>query len=125
MKNKFLFVFSLLFFCMSILFSSNDRQRIFRVVEHHDFSATMNLIKKGIDLNITDKNGKTPLYYTLGMYPRYKKSLDMIRLLIKNGAEINITDKKGNSPLDIAIKFNNKKIIKILKKHGARRGHNK
>jgi len=41
------------------------------------------------------------------------------KLLIKNGANINAGDRYGDTPLHFASMNSNKKIVKLLRKHGA------
>ena len=40
-------------------------------------------------------------------------------LLIEKGAEVNAKDKKGRTPLKLALEGGKKKVVALLKKHGA------
>lgn len=56
------------------------------------------LIKKGIDLNMTDSDGNTALHYAA-----WRKNKVVFKALLKHGADIEITNKYGNSPVWTAI----------------------
>ena len=58
----------------------------------------LDLIKKGFDVNLKDKNGQTPLHSAA-----QEKDKDICEILINAGAKINEKDKWGNTPLSVAI----------------------
>jgi ankyrin repeat protein len=59
------------------------------------------LIKNGININVANADGKTPLLEVLSSQSRREAS---IKCLIDNGANVNVKDKKSNTPLIYAIK---------------------
>lgn len=70
--------------------------------------AIEHMIENGADINYSDNQGNTPLYYAcLG-------SLANVEFLINKGANPFINDKNGISPLEVAKESGNLDIIKIL-----------
>ncbi|KAI8799507.1 ankyrin repeat-containing domain protein [Cladochytrium replicatum] len=64
----------------------------------YDLNALNELLSRGIDPNIQDPNGYTPLH-AASSYAQ----LDSIRLLvIQYGANVNIADQDGDTPLHFA-----------------------
>lgn len=66
-------------------------------VKHRDISAVQNLLKKGENVNATDKDGNTALHYAVAM-----DNAEMAGVLLASGADMNIENAKGWSPLKIA-----------------------
>ena len=54
------------------------------------------LIKAGADLNVTDKNGKTALFYA-----QASGNDDIVNMLIENGADTSIKDIEGKTYIDM------------------------
>jgi ankyrin repeat protein len=74
------------------------------------------LLTKGINLNLQDKNGQSPLHYAAAHSNEF-----IANLLVMNGTDINLKDNWGNTPLWTAV-FNSKsfyKIVELLVKNGA------
>lgn len=80
------------------------------------------LINSGVDVNLPDENGKTPLMES-SENSRIKSTNKVIELLIKNGANINAQDKNGFTPLIYAVQSSNttstENTVKILLNSGA------
>jgi len=81
------------------------------------------LLERGLDINAQNSKGNTLLslfvdnnYY----YKNHQYRQKTIKYLIKNGADVNLKDKKGRSPLLKATYHNDREIINLLKKHGAK-----
>lgn len=55
------------------------------------------LIRKGLDLDLTDKNGNTPLLYSLFYRPLFKTT----RVLLNAGANVQATNKHGENGLHL------------------------
>jgi hypothetical protein len=69
------------------------------------------LIKKGVNINLTDSKGNTALQYACA-----KKNIDIINILIDNNIDLSIKDIHGNTVLDNALDSGDKDIIALLKK---------
>lgn len=78
--------------------------------EVHEF------IESGIDINIRNESGQTPLMSSCSTSSNY----DIVELLIQSGADINIKDMYGNTALDYAKKAKDEKVINLLMNHGAK-----
>ncbi|MCD4785853.1 MAG: ankyrin repeat domain-containing protein [Candidatus Eremiobacteraeota bacterium] len=81
-------------------------------------------IEQGCDINESDCLWEhTPLHYAIkAKYidegGEYEKTVET---LIEKGADLDAKDRNGDTPLKMAEKFGQKKLVKILKKHGARK----
>jgi len=53
-------------------------------------------VKEGIDINLKDDNGRTPLHHA-----SYYAKLDVVQYLLSNGANIQAIDNEGISPLHL------------------------
>lgn len=73
---------------------------------------TQHLITKGSDVNVLDKDGKSPLYYC--------QSQEVAKLLIDAGAEVNHPSILGKTPVHYACISNaSPEVLKLLLKSGA------
>lgn len=64
----------------------------------HDYRGIAEfLVKKGVNVNTTDKNGRIPLHYAVDF-----GHIEMIKFLVEKGSNINAQDSIGYSPLHIA-----------------------
>lgn len=63
--------------------------------DHTDI--VQHLIKKGVDVNVTDNFGESLLYRSLG-----SGQLEIARILIENGADVNAQNKDGETALFLA-----------------------
>lgn len=72
------------------------------------------LIKKGANINIQNKDGQTPLMYSI-----IRCSPDLTKLLIEKGANINIQNKQGQTPLMFSIARDYPDLTKLLIEKGA------
>lgn len=76
---------------------------------------TAYLLAKGLDANMKDKNGVTPLMFAAQRI----HSRDPAQLLLTFSARMNVQDSKGNTPLHYCVAFNNVTVMKILLEKGA------
>jgi len=80
-----------------------DEKRLLKAI---DF-----LLKKGADINITNKKGVTSL-----MEAVFTEKNEVLEFLLKNGADPEVKDKSGKTALDWAKEKKNADAIKILEK---------
>jgi len=71
------------------------------------------LLKNGWDVNEPDKNGDTPLHFSV------HSSKPISESLLKNGAEVNQENGQGETPLHKAIEGRRRDIIEMLLEQGA------
>ncbi|KAF9773472.1 hypothetical protein IL306_008713, partial [Fusarium sp. DS 682] len=57
------------------------------------------LLKKGVDVNGKDAEGKTPFFYVAAHRQVVKSTVDLLALLVDQGADVNIQDKNGCTAL--------------------------
>lgn len=99
----------------SDLFDEIPDENYRNTIERSHPTLLKTIIDTGIDLNIQDTKGRTPLYYAA----RYKNDV-ATKLLLDAGANPNIQDNNGVSPLIAATSIeNNGTIIEELLNHGA------
>jgi ankyrin repeat protein len=68
----------------------------------------------GVNPNIKDKDGNTPLHYAAR-----EGRLKVVELLLEHGADPNIQDKDGWTPLHYAAWKRRLKVVELLLEHGA------
>jgi palmitoyltransferase len=73
------------------------------------------LLVKGIDTDMLDQNGVTPLMYAA----QRVHNRDPAQLLITFNARLNAQDPKGNTPLHYCVAFNNAAVMQVLLDKGA------
>ena len=121
---------------------------LFYAVKNGDFSSVRELIDKGVDVNVTDTDGWTPIHYATlkgltkiiqilvekGADPNKRTregwtplhlavvydKYDVAMLLLQKGADPNLQDSKGKTPLHWAIENNKTELAKLLVESGAR-----
>jgi hypothetical protein len=71
------------------------------------------LICAGVDVNVQDQYGRTPLSYAARL-----GKLDFVQLLLIAGADVGIADENGSRPVDYARTGEAEGIIKCLEKEG-------
>jgi len=92
---------------VSAVFSSAVQSGNKKVVEQ--------IIGLGVDVNVKDKHGLTPLHYAV-----HVRSKDIVQFLIDNGADVDAADEYGLTPLHYATKQGHINIAELLIAQGAR-----
>ena len=75
------------------------------------------LIAEGVDVNVKNERGRTPLY-DAAIWDRN----DIAKLLFDADADVNAKDNDGKTPLDAANEENKNEIADLLRKHGGKTG---
>ncbi|XP_031623295.1 ankyrin-1-like isoform X2 [Contarinia nasturtii] len=94
--------------------SQEPWQAFHSAVESGNLGTIEELLQKGTDINITDHNGRTPLF-TAAQNGRHL----IVEFLINNGADINLKDYYGEAPIHTATSEGHKRVVEILIKNGA------
>ncbi len=76
------------------------------------------LVNQGLNVNKSTLKGKTTGYTALMMAAR-SNHIELAKYLISKGANVNANAEQGDTPLSIAMEEKHKKMIALLKKHGA------
>ena len=72
------------------------------------------LVEKGVNVDVTDGLGWTPLHEAAWM-----GKTEVLKLLIEKGADINAADKDGNTPLHRASRRGRTDALRLLMEKGA------
>ncbi|MDR0193960.1 MAG: ankyrin repeat domain-containing protein [Myroides sp.] len=87
---------------------------LFDAIKKNDLIAVKQLVERGVNLEIQNVKGETPL-----MYAVYLKYNSIAKALIEAGANVNAQDKILNSPFLYAGAEGNLEIVQLSLKHGA------
>jgi ankyrin repeat protein len=97
------------------LLLEDQNKALLNAAKENDCATIGQLFNEGIDINITDSDGRTPLIWAV-----YNGSIDVVKCLLGNyGIAIDQQDKQGNTALLLAIKQKNILIIQQLLEAGA------
>jgi ankyrin repeat protein len=78
-----------------------------------DFQSIEKLLSRGVDPNVENNHGYTPLHYAV-VYG----FLEIVKLLLKNRADPNVENNHGYTPLHYAAYYGRLEIVKILLSQG-------
>jgi ankyrin repeat protein len=79
-----------------------------------DLATVKMSVEQGRDVNNSDINGDTPLFWA-----SIHGSQELVELLLKKGASINVRNKEGNTPLIAAAYMGHLNVLNALAKNGA------
>ncbi len=79
--------------------------------EYNRKSMAKRLIDKGAELNLTDKNGNSPLWKAVF---NARGDYELVKILIDSGANPNSKNNADKSPLDFAKTIKDDQLIKLL-----------
>jgi uncharacterized protein len=89
-------------------------KQFIKASENGNLEIVKELIDKGVDLNVRNKKGKTPLI--LAAWNGY---IEISKLLIENNADLNVQDENGVTALILAAREGYTEISKSLIDNGA------
>ena len=72
------------------------------------------LLESGVDINIRDKQERTPLHTAID-----QKKNQIVKLLLEKNADVNLIDKMGDTPMHLAVKTGQLKVVELLIEKGA------
>lgn len=115
-RGIFLFLLPLLLFLAGCEIPiGTPQERMVKSAKNNYVSNMRRMLDSGIDPNITDGAGWTPL-----MWAAAKDNTDIIKLLMARGGKIEARNKKGETPLHIASRWSRLETVKFLISVGAR-----
>ena len=80
-----------------------------------DLAGVQAELDKGVDVNVKDRFGFTPLREAA-----WYGHKEIAELLLAKGAEVNMKNKYSKTPLDWAIDFKHTELADLLRKHGGK-----
>lgn len=89
-------------------------KQLLQATENRDVIAVRKYIEEGADINIQDRNKRTPI-----MIATYNRDAEMVNVLIEAGADVNIQDDNRANPFLHAGAMGYLEIIRLLVKAGA------
>ena len=92
----------------------DPNERLYNAVRESKLEDVKNLLDSGVNPNIENTQGKTPLYWAA-----FNKNDKIVKLLLNKGADPNRADMEGISPLYWAAYTKNNKILELLLAKGA------
>lgn len=110
----FVAVLACLFIPVELVANPDTGDELLKAAQKGDTDTIETLLDRGVDVNVEDKLGNTPLFYAakIGDTP----TLD---LLLEHRAHIDNQNKAGATPLMIAAKYGHEHIITNLLEKGA------
>lgn len=92
----------------------NSHQQLILSAEKGDIQRVLKLLDEGVDINVTDSNGRTAV-----MAATYNNQVEMVKKLIEKGADINIRDNNLNNVLLYAGAEGISEVVKLAIEAGA------
>ena len=109
--KSYLLILSLFLFLICGCYNKEDS--LFKAINQRDKVQVENLLKRGVNVNVKDSKGSTPLMRAIA-----NKDVKITSLLLKNGANVHIGDTKF-TPIEYASFVGPNEIVKLLIKFGA------
>ena len=110
--KSFLFVKSEV--AQSYLMQTTPESSFIQAVKKENLAEVERFIDEGVDLELKDLNGYTPL-----MHAVKQQNTELVKLLAEYGANVDTSDGLEDTPLVWASSMKNEAIVKVLLEHGA------
>jgi len=91
-----------------------DEENLLEATFEGNVEEVEELLNKGVDPNVKDEDGNTPLHLAI-----MSDHLQIAKLLIEKGADVNAKNKREKTPLHIAVERSNEKAAVLLIEKGA------
>ncbi len=111
-NKSFLFVKSEV--AQSYLMQTTSESSFIQAVKKENLAEVERFIDEGVDLELKDLNGYTPL-----MHAVKQQNTELVKLLAEYGANVDTSDGLEDTPLVWASSMKNEAIVKVLLEHGA------
>ena len=98
--------------------SNNTKTLLIKAICDGNMKEIEILISKKADINKADKEGASPLYYSLG-YARQPINLNIVKLLLDSNANPNQEMCDGDTPMHMAHYKSNVEAVQLLLEYGA------
>lgn len=99
--------------CLIAMEVIHENNPLIEEIKNQNIDGVKEMISKGLDVNIPDKKGSSPLSYAI----IYQNS-EIINILTNSKADINFNSQNGMSPLHSAIRKNSIETTKLLLEKG-------
>lgn len=90
-----------------------NTHELFKAAKKNDIQTLKILLDRGVNINIKDKNGMTPL-----MWATYYCHFNIVELLLENGANVNLKNNFGETAFCIVDRGLYPEIGELLIEHG-------
>lgn len=85
--------------------------------ESWDAELMSELIKKGVDIHLSDNGGNQPLWYAAFNNKGFGRTLDLVEVLLKAGADMHHRNNVDKTPKMIAESLNDTELLELFNKY--------
>lgn len=85
--------------------------------ESCDAELMSELIKKGVDIHLSDEAGNQPLWYAAFNNKGFGRTLDLVEVLLKAGADMHHKNNVDKTPKMLAESLNDTELLKLFNKY--------
>ncbi len=97
-----------------IFINHNGVSLVHIAAKHHQLACLEFLIKRGLDINLKNDNGETPLHIFVTTDTANSEAREVAEFLVNHGADPFIKDKLGDTPMSRTQRMKKKDQIQIL-----------
>jgi len=85
--------------------------------ESWDAELMEELIKKGVDIHLSDRGGNQPLWYAAVKNRGFGRTLDLVEVLLRAGADMHHKNNVDKTPKMIGELLNDPELLKVFNKY--------